>query len=170
MKQIPLSRQGKHKNKFFALVDDEDYEELSKYKWHAYIKHNTIYARRNLKCGKKIKMHRWIMKVKANEFVDHKDRNGLNNKRDNLRVCTLSQNNANRKSSGKVKYLGVHIQKVTSKGKTYFYYRASITHNNCGIYIGIFDNAEEAAMAYDKAAIKYHKEFARLNFGRLCDG
>ena len=109
----------------FALVDDEDFEELCQYKW--YIRKNayTFYAYRPGRVGNSpttIYMHRQIMKSQKGLETDHIDGNGLNNQKANLRICTKTDNRRNRgmgrnNTSG---YKGVDLNKKTGK------YRASI--------------------------------------------
>jgi hypothetical protein len=147
MKLIPLT-QGK-----FAQVDDEDYDFLMQWKWHVQKSRNTFYAVR----GGGILMHRVIMSADNFKLIDHKDRDGLNCQKTNLRHCTLSQNQANRFSHGSSKYLGVLIRNEK-------YYISQITKNGKGIYIGCFKNEIDAAISYDKKAKEVHGEFARLNF------
>ncbi len=92
-----------------------------------------------------------------NLFVDHINRNKLDNRRSNLRSATWSQNNANsNKPRNKTGYKGVY----PSKKRWY----ANIQVNKVPIYIGSFKTPIEAALAYDEAAIKYFGEFASLNF------
>lgn len=157
MKEIKLT-QGR-----VALVDDEDYEYLVQWKWHAHkdARRDVWYAKRNinLKNGhyKSIQMHRIIMNTKVGMEVDHIDGDGLNNQKYNLRNCFRSGNMRNRRYTGKVEYLGVHIRK--NRGT----YVATIHFNKNLKYLGSFKTAEEAAIAYNKAAIEIHGEFARLN-------
>lgn len=158
-KKIPLT-QGK-----FALVDDNDYEELSKYKWYASeMKKRNWYAGRNRKKheGKDglILMHRFIMKAKKGTQVDHIDGNGLNNQRSNIRICTNSQNQANKKMprTNKSGYKGVSWFKRDKK------WRAKMIFNGKDIHIGLFKKIEDAAKAYDLAAVKFQGEFAKINF------
>ncbi len=159
MKLIPLT-QGK-----FAQVDDEDFEELNKYKWFAFQDGHNCYARRNvyLPNGKRsnVSMHREIMKCKRNDgiLIDHEDRHGLNCQKYNLRKSTKAQNNSNRRSSknGTSKYLGVHLCKESSKWK------ATIKSNKKVITIGRFFSESEAAIAYNKKAKELHGEYANLN-------
>lgn len=91
------------------------------------------------------------------KYIDHIDRNPLNNDIDNLRECSQSQNLCN-KSSGKSKYKGVFFDKQTGK------WRSKIKKNKISYCLGRHSNEKDAAMAYDKAAKKLHGEFAYLNF------
>ena len=155
MKEIPLSK-GK-----VAIVDDEDYEKLRVYPWYASrCSRRVWYAYRSVREGKRkrtIKMHTEIM---GRKLIDHKNGNGLDNRRENLRPATPSQNGANRgknKDSLK-KYKGVF---KVSRGPSWM---AVIRTKGKGIYIGSFPNEELAAEAYDKKASEIFGEFARLNF------
>lgn len=149
MKLIPLT-QGK-----FAKVDDEDYEWLMQWKWHF----NNRYAMR-WQNYKKLRMHREIMKVSDDLEIDHIDNDGLNNCKNNLRICTTAQNSRNRvrainNTSG---YKGVTWHKRGKKWQAY------IKLNGKSIYIGFYNTAEEAADAYDFMAKQYYGEYANLNF------
>lgn len=163
MKEIKLT-QGK-----VALVDDSDFEWLNQWKWYAHKHRYTFYARRSVIIdGKKItiRMHREILGITGtNVLGDHKDHNGLNNQRSNLRTATVSQNNRNVKSHENTssKYLGVHFVRRVTKGKTYEYWVARINNNRKRKTMGCFKTEDEAAVAYNKAAIEVHGEFANLN-------
>lgn len=157
MKEIKLTKG------YVTQVDDEDFEHLNQWKWFVQIDKNTCYARLSINKNKKWThhmMHRMIMNAPKHLQVDHIDKNGLNNQRSNLRLCTASQNGSNRISLGRSKYLGVNFY-CDKKGKEYI--RAAIKSNGKQIYIGTFKTEEDAAMAYNKAALKYHGEFANLN-------
>jgi len=154
-KRIPLT-QGK-----FALVDEEDYEWLNQWKWY----YNNGYAARDqwdpiTKKQIKIRMHRIIMNAKEGEEVDHINHNGIDNQKYNLRVCTVSQNMQNSKSNknSSSQYKGVSYNPMTQKCQV------QIMYNGKFIYLGYYKDEEEAARAYDKAAIELFGEFACLNF------
>ena len=93
-RKIPLTK-GK-----FAIVDPEDYERLSKYKWRVNINRHTYYAQRAIKVKGKwtsVMMHRDIIKVESGMVVDHINHNGADNRKANLRAATIEQNTWNRK-------------------------------------------------------------------------
>jgi hypothetical protein len=146
-----------------AIVDDEDYEMLSAYNWYAVKIKGGFYARRSLsahgKSYKHIMMHRVIMGVDEESiFVDHRDRNGLNNQKSNLRFATVSQNACNKKTQkNNSGHKGVYFR----KSKNIF--QASLRINGKPIYLGSSKDVLVCAKMYNDAAIKYFGEFAKLN-------
>jgi hypothetical protein len=160
--KIPLTK-GK-----VAIVDANDYEGLSKHKWHAVVGKYTCYAARGVRAGKKTKavyMHRQIQDLPYGDkrLVDHRDHNGLNNSRSNLRTCGKSENamnSAGQKGSAS-KYKGVGVGRWGKR------WQAKIKIKEGGknkyLYLGTFVTEEEAAAAYDKKAKELHGEFALLN-------
>lgn len=169
MKEIQLT-QGK-----VAIVDDEDYEWLSQYKWCAIKCKHTYYTTRhitvhdnNKKKKKTIYMHIPIMEhkvgrlLKKYEEVDHINGNGLDNRQCNLRIASRSQQCMNqRKTRGVSQYKGVTWHKNNRKWLT------QIVCEQKHIYVGYFENEIDAAKAYDKKAKELFGEFARPNFGEI---
>jgi hypothetical protein len=159
MKEIRLSQHGKNRDKFVALVDDEDYEYFNQFSWSVKKSPTTYYAIRTvyIDCGKiTLSMHRIITCTPLGMETDHKDHNGLNNQKYNLRICTHKENGMNQKSHSKSGYLGVYYSDC--------YIIGQIAINNKVTHLGIFKTEKDAAMAYDRMAKIYHGEFANLNF------
>lgn len=153
MKEIKLSR-GKT-----AIVDNDKFEFLNKKKWYC---NNTGYACRDFTIkGKRgrVMMHRLVLKVeKKNLIVDHINRNPLDNRVANLRVCNKSQNAANSaKHKGISKYKGVSWSSKRNKWEAY------ITVNCKRIHLGRFKEEAEAGKKYNEYAKIYFGEFAFLN-------
>ena len=114
-------------------------------------------------------MHRQIMNFpEKGILIDHKNRNGLDNRKENLRLCNSSQNSQNCAPYGKYKYKGVDLKKKTVKGKDYLYWRSRIKIGEKETFLGYFPYTPEgeiqAAKVYDEMARIHFKEFARLNF------
>lgn len=163
MKEIPLTKG------YVALIDDADLELVSQYSWSADVRRHTVYAQAYTGGGraghKKISLHRLITNAGVEQEVDHRDNNGLNCQRANLRLCTNHQNHWNRPkhgTSGHPRYKGV---KPTGPRKRRW--QASIGLNNKSINLGKFYSAEEAAYAYDIAAREHFGEFAWTNFASV---
>ena len=159
MKEIELTKNA------MALVDDEDFEFLSKFQWVCNIQGRSCYALRiaNYSDDKRhtLAMHRLIMKLQRGDarYIDHIDGNGLNNQKENLRVVTKAQNGWNQgvRKSNSSGYKGVSWHKGMGK------WQAKIRCKGEIHYLGFFEIKKEAATAYNNGAIKYHGEHARLN-------
>lgn len=154
MKEIKLSRG------FFAIVDDEDYEYLSQFKWHTTGYPGLEYASRCFGNQKVMRMHRELMDCPSHLTVDHINGNRLDNRRSNLRIATIQQNCFNRKIKIKHSSIYTGIYKNGNKNNTW---RARIRINGRIISLGTFPYEEQAALAYNVAAKKYFGEFAKLN-------
>jgi hypothetical protein len=153
-KEIPLTK-GR-----VALIDDEDYERVSQYKWSF---DNNGYAVRKSggsKNPKKVMLHRFILDAPTGFDVDHANHDSLDNTRVNLRICNRSQNNANRISlpGSSSQYKGVSWNTERQYWKVF--------HAAYGVRrsLGSFHDEVEAAIAYDDAAYAAFGNFARLNF------
>lgn len=157
--KIPLTRG------LFAIVDAEDFYQLSKFKWQAKGRQSyTMYAVRTVRIGngkrKDIPMHRSILMMPYSPKVDHRDGDGLNNRKSNLRPVTDSQNQANRRldhDKRTSRFKGVHWD---TRDKAW---RAQIHVNGSKMSLGYFYTEVQAALAYDRAARKNFGEHARCN-------
>ena len=157
MKIIPLS-QGK-----FAQVDDENFDDLIKHKWYALKVHKTWYAARNGKMVAGVRspfvyMHNAVLGHQGR--TDHRDGDGLNNQRHNLRPATVTENAQNsRKHDGCASaFKGVSWNPARRK------WQVTIRVNKKSRYCGLFTSEEDAAKAYDAAATLHFGEFAKINF------
>lgn len=153
-KEIELTK-GK-----FALVDDGDYEMLMKWCWYFT---STGYAanKGGVDRGRIVYMHRYIVDCPEGMVVDHIDGDKLNNHRGNLRIVTASQNLMNTKRLRKgAKSVFKGVSAASTKGKWRAYIKAYGKYE----HLGHFNTEEEAAIAYDAAALKYFGEYASLNF------
>jgi hypothetical protein len=164
MKKIKLSRG------MYALISDEDYDFVSQWKWCLKPGRNTFYAQRSIgyydKEGKRrtktVTLHKAILQATDSEVhIDHRDGNGLNNQRFNLRTATRTQNkvNSNRartsKSPKRSIYRGVGVRDKLFR--VAFRYRGKI------VYYRSFTSEHDAGRKYNELATKYFKEFAILN-------
>lgn len=142
-----------------ALIDDEDYALVKNFSWNKKSAKNTDYALHKSKIIT-VYTHHLILPVKPGLEVDHIDRNGLNNCRSNLRYATHSQNRSN-----SIVYSGsvnnpTEYKGVSKRGNSW---RAQISIEGVTRQLGNFNTAEEAAVAFNRAAEKYYGMFANLN-------
>ncbi len=160
MKRIPLT------HGLFALVDDEDYDHLTQWYWSTVLSYTGGPAA--TRCRVKvdgpgpsnISMHRVIVGATPGQSVNHRDRDNLNNQRYNLRHCTFEQCRFNRKPhvGCTSRFKGIHWNKRWKKWQVRITYQGERTH------LGGFNDEEEAARAYDKAALEMFDDYAYLNF------
>ena len=153
-KKIPLTHNQ------FAIVDDEDFEEISKYNWYAIKKSNydAYVAMTTIRQfpKKNVLMHRMIMGNQTTMDIDHINHDTLDNRKSNLRICTSRQNQCNRKRKNKTGFIGVC--ETRCKWEAY-------TWDKKTIHLGLFDTPELAARARDRYEIKRHgRENVDLNF------
>lgn len=148
MKKIKLTKG------YFTIVDDLDFEKVSKWKWSATKNGTKIYAVRN-DMGRRIYLHRLIFG--STELVDHIDKNSLNNRRKNLRSANKQTNAINSdkmKTKTTSRFKGVHWAAQISR------WRAKLSVNGKNISLGCFSSEEEAADAYKNATKKLYGSFA----------
>lgn len=140
-------------NKYrYTLLDDEDYEWAKQQIWFyrpREAKGLFVYRKSHL-------LHREILKAKKGQIVDHKNRNPFDNRKNNLRFCTIGENKVNSLPTSKSGYKGV---RKTSNNR----WSANIKKNGIQIWLGTYDSKKEAAKAYNKKAIEFWGEFAWLN-------
>lgn len=139
-----------------AFVDDKDYPTISQYKWYYHKYRDKEYAKTYIN-RKKVSMHRLILGLVGPE-IDHRDGNGLNNQRFNLRYATKQQNAANR---GPQRNNTSGFKGVT---KNHNNWKAQIKYNGEKIYLGTFKTKEEAARRHDTKAKELFGDFAKTNF------
>ena len=152
MKKVQLTQ-----NKF-TIVDDGDYEYLNKYNWYVAKSKYSYYAafdRRNKKINKTIYLHRIIMNCPDGKFIDHINGNGLDNRKENLRICNKSQNSGNSKlrtdNTSGIK--GVSWDKRNKK------WVVRIKMDGKHKFLGYFSNKYYAKNVYEKVAKGYFGEF-----------
>lgn len=162
--KIPLTKG------YEAIIDADDYEKVSQFKWHTVFKRagGKPYANTSMHISgssenrkkRNITMHRFIIPTPSNLQIDHINGDTLDNRKENLRQVTNSQNHMNigkMKKQCSSKYKGVSLRKGTGK------WRSLIKRNGKAIELGLFSTELEAAKAYNDAAIEFHGTFAKLN-------
>jgi hypothetical protein len=151
--KIILTRKGQQ-----IVISDEDYDKTVERTWH--ISESGYPATNWSENGKRlgvVYLHRYLMSAPRGQYVDHINRNKLDCTRENLRLCTMTDNNRNTGKKSKInKYKG-----ITRNGR--YGWAAQITVNRKNHYLGTFTTQELAALAYNDAAISYFGQFACLN-------
>ena len=142
-----------------VLIDDEDLEKVTTIKWTVLKTKGLIYFRRNNHENNAMLLHRYIINARKGTCVDHISGDTLDNRKCNLRICTIAQNtmNSKRRSDNRSGYKGVGWVKAKRK------WQAKIMVNQKTIFLGHFNTPEEAHAAYCEASEKYHGEFGRAN-------
>lgn len=153
---------------YSVQIDPEDYDRVVQYKWTTFQpkKSRTRYVccdtrKTRKKVGVILLLHRFVTQCPAGMVVDHRDQNGLNNQKQNLRICTHAQNvscSPHREVAKESKYRGVHLCKSTGR------WRATIKYQGKQLNLGRFNTDIEAARCYDEKAKELKGEFAYQNF------
>jgi len=150
---------------YSTLVNENDWSNIKQHKWYLLPTptKGKYYAATKIKIQEKITtitMHRLIMNTPKNKVTDHINGNTLDNRKENLRICTSAENQYNRgpQKNNTSGYKGVSWNKQDKK------WRAAVKHFGKQIYLGSYNNKEEAAKAYDAKIKELHGKFARLNF------
>jgi hypothetical protein len=156
VKEIPLTNSAT----LAAVVDDDDFDLVASHKWYGHAERRgdrVVWYAETTRCKRRLSMHRLIAGAAKGELVDHRDGNGLNNTRSNIRKCTAEQNGSNRgpASNNTSGFKGVTKHKKTGK------WQAAIRHRGRSIYLGLFDDAAVAHEAYCRENAKIHGSFAR---------
>jgi leucyl aminopeptidase (aminopeptidase T) len=147
-----------------VLYDAEDADKVESYVWHIVKGHSTFYVYRQTPRPNRtqIAMHRELADCPKGKMVDHANKNGLDNRKGNLRICTMSENMMNRK---KTRQNSTGHKGVYKTGDSLLNPYSSKIQKDKKVYcLGHYKTPEEAARAYDKKAIELHGEFALLNF------
>jgi hypothetical protein len=145
-----------------TVVDDEDYDIVSQFSFHASKRKNGYYAVSNFGTRKKIYLHRFLMNAKSGEIVDHRNRNTLDNQKSNLRIVTPAQSNQN-KTIQSHSLSGAKGVTLSTRKDIKNKWIAQISTNRKRINLGYFPTRDLAAEAYDAAAKKYFGEFSCTN-------
>ena len=166
---MPESRTVKLTRGKSAIVDASDYDWINQWKWCAdkskniWYSHRTIYNKEIIGKGRfvKVRMHRLIIGAAKGEIVDHINGNGIDNRRENLQICSHSDNiQKGHHRPNQYGYLGVSY----SEDCTIRHWKARISNNGKRYELGHFLTSKDAAKAYDEEATRIHGATAKLNF------
>lgn len=155
--QIPVG------SNHFALIDAGDFDRVSRHRWALKRgKAGVLYARTDQrgtnKLGQVCYLHQMVIPTGRGYMVDHRNSDGLDNRKENLRRCTVGENNCHRRSLRGLSGKGFYFDKKLNC------YRTQIRIQGRRIHVGLFKDSISAAQAYDDAAKKFHGEFVQLNF------
>jgi hypothetical protein len=135
----------------YTLVDDEDYDELNKYKWSQAVDGYIV----RTEYGQTVRMHNEVLKLRNGSGLDHIDRNRANNQKSNLRIVDHSTNCQNKVTKNNFGFKGVSFK--------YKKFRAVISRHGKQYHLGYFETPEEAARVYDRKALELYGPAALTN-------
>ena len=147
-----------------TIIDLADWDLVKDYRWYAHWEDNTFYVLTNVYSAytvqQKIRLHRLLLAAPKGVLVDHVDRNGLNNRRNNIRLVTSLENRCHSvgQKGSRSAYKGVTWNKQSRK------WQSGIMLHGQSRHLGLFNDELDAAEAYDEAAIELFGEYALLNF------
>lgn len=153
---IPLT-QG-----LFAKVSPCDFDRVNQFKWAATVRKTVCYGTRRSSDGKNHSLHRFIVDARVGDVVDHKNRDGVDNRRENLRIVSHRQNQQNKTAKSTSKSMLKGVNWIVRDKK----WSARIFLDNKSVLLGTFANELDAARAYDVAAMESFGDFACINFDR----
>ncbi len=147
-------RVGRH----FAIIDASNFEIISSFKWYCAAGYAISYEKTGSP-RKKISMHRMVLNCGPGQLCDHINGNRLDNRLENIRLCSPAENARNRKiqSNNKSGFKGIYWESAEKV------FRAEICHGNKKYRLGRFKRRVDAARAYNEAAKRFHGEFAKVN-------
>ncbi len=158
---LPLTRKAPHLPRRYALIDIEDFERVTRSKWYATPAGYVRATSGKFLAAHHMTLHRYVCRVEREERLDHESGDTLDNRKQNLRVATAAENARNTRRQtfpGKTsRFKGVCWSARAER------WLAKITANGERTYLGQFSSEEDAALAYDKAAVQLHGDFARTN-------
>ena len=147
----------------YALVDAEDFEKLTQFRWWLDRRRTTCYAYRQIVVNgrrRSVRMHQDVLKVRRGTEIDHINGDGLDNRKENLRAANRRTQTRNSRPQLDRNFKGVTYQRRLKLSP----WQARICVQGRQLHLGYFSSAEDAARAYDRAARRYFKHAARVNF------
>ncbi len=141
------------------IIDIEDVPLVTSYNWFSKKSGSYFYAYAHHEHDKKVLLHRLVLNAKSTDVVDHKNRNTLDNRKTNLRICSKAENNRNSKKN--IRGTSSIYKGVTKRPSGRF--GVYINYNKKPLCLGTYDTEKEAAIVYNNKAVELFGEYANLN-------